>query len=129
MTRCVIDVLYNGWAVEAAEGETTVETVTSKLLETRRQFLVFVGSEARQWRRFAEERVSLLQVGVRETFSIPALERRLLVRLDGTLRSLDGLVKDRLASLGSKKQSAARRAKGRSRKNGASKVHAPSLAA
>jgi hypothetical protein len=72
------------------------------LTETRDaglELISFVQLEAKRWRRFVTLRAARLQAGARETLSIPGAERQLLVRVDGTLRTIDQRVRTRLTAL------------------------------
>lgn len=63
------------------------------------QLIGAVRSEAKRWRRYATQRATALQSGVRSGLSIPAVERALLTQVDATLRAIDARVRSRLASL------------------------------
>jgi len=101
--------------------------------ETRdagREFLRFVGVEAKRWKRYVRLRAVAIGSGARNALAPSGIERRVLVGIDDTLRALDARVRSRLASLekGSKKP-ARRRAPAR-KKALAGKSHAsPALAA
>lgn len=134
-----------------------METVTTKLKETRRHvttqgelmltkatdagwsfleetrgagqdFLAFVGTEAKRWRRFVSQRTTELQSDVRNVLSLPAIERRVLVRVDGTLRAVDKRVRDRLAKI-TKKKAAPKRSRARKAAPRRAKASTPALAA
>ena len=62
----------------------------------------FVKPLAKSWRIYVAQRAARLESDVRETFSLPAIERRLLTRVDGALLTLDARVRDRLAELAKK---------------------------
>lgn len=64
-----------------------------------RSFVGFVRVEANRWRRFVRVRTAKVTLGARKLFSPRAVEREILVRVDGTLRDLDGRVTTRLESL------------------------------
>ena len=64
-----------------------------------RSFVGFVRIEANRWRRFVRVRTAKVTLGARKLFAPRAVERELLVRVDGTLRDLDGRVTTRLESL------------------------------
>jgi hypothetical protein len=84
--------------------------------ETRDAGLLLIGAvrtEAKKWRRFATQRATALQNGVRAGLSIPAVERALLTQVDATLRAIDTRVRSRLASLDNTKP-----AKKTAKKNG-----------
>lgn len=84
--------------------------------ETREAGLQLVGavrSEAKRWRRFAGQRASALQGGLRHGLSLPVVERAVLAQVDETLKALDSLVRARLAEL-------ERKPKGKSSKKGKS---------
>jgi hypothetical protein len=80
----------------------TREAGEAFLGETRDASLEFVGFiqlEAKRWRRFVTLRATRFQAGARETLSIPGAERQLLVRVDGTLKTIDQRVLTRLTAL------------------------------
>jgi hypothetical protein len=58
-----------------------------------------VRSEAKRWRRFATQRATALQSGLRNGLSLPAVERAVLAQVDGTLQAIDARVRGRLAEL------------------------------
>jgi len=95
-----------------------MESVSERLHETRLNVLALVDEEARGWRRY------VAQVGaeVRGALSVTAFERRLLTRVDETLRAMDERVKHRLAKL-------TRRPRRPRKKSRAKSVHAAPLAA
>src|ERR1700722_11835594 len=120
--------------------EVLVDSVVSKLQETGehvakagktfldevrdagRGLAVLVRSEAKGWRRFLTQRSSRLKGDAGALFTTSAIERELLSRVDGTLRSLDTRVRERLASLEKRTtRPAARKANGkrRARRSGA----------
>jgi hypothetical protein len=82
------------------------------------QLIVAVRSEAKRWRRFATQRATALQTGVRSSLSIPAVERALLTQVDATLRAIDARVRSRLASLDHKPAKKAAKKNGKSATNG-----------
>ena len=92
------------------------------LEETRdasRDVAVFVRSEAKRWRHFAWVYAGRLGSDVRAAMSLPEVERRLLVRVGGMLRTLDAQVRGRLAALdhrGSNASSSRRKTAPRRRK-------------
>jgi hypothetical protein len=86
--------------------------------------VVFLRGEARRWRRYASGRVARVGTDVRSAVDLTQLERRVLVQVDGTLRSLDARVKRRLAAINPTKKA---RKNGRARKVKGSS--APALAA
>lgn len=70
--------------------------------ETREAGLQLFGAvrtEARRWRRFATQRATHFQTGVRQNLSLPAVERVVLTQVDGTLKAIDALVRARLEEL------------------------------
>jgi hypothetical protein len=78
------------------------ESFVSETRGAGRDFAGLLGHEARRWRRYIARRAALLQHEVRDVLSLPTLERRVLLRVDGTLRTLDARVRERLAALGPK---------------------------
>ena len=135
-----------------------MDTLASKLIETRRhvatqgqslvarttdacatfvdetkgaslEFWAGVGAEARRWRRFFTQRASRLQDGVRTALSIPAIERRMLVAIDGSLRAMDERVKLRLAKISKKPARRKARARKPAPRVRAAKASSPALAA
>jgi hypothetical protein len=70
--------------------------------ETRQASLQLLGAvraEAKRWRKFATQRATAVQTGLRAGLSLPAVEKALLVQVDGTLRAIDSRVRARLAHL------------------------------
>lgn len=63
------------------------------------QLLGAVRNEAKRWRRFATQRATAVQTGLRTGLSFPAVERAVLTQVDGTLRAIDTRVRARLAEL------------------------------
>jgi hypothetical protein len=63
------------------------------------QLLGAVRNEAKRWRRFATQRATAVQTGLRSGLSFPAVEKAVLTQVDGTLRALDSRVRARLAVL------------------------------
>lgn len=83
--------------------------------ETREASLQLFGAvrtEAKRWRRFATQRATHLQSGLRSTLTLPAVERVVLTQVDGTLKALDALVRARLAELERKPAKASKKANG-----------------
>ena len=75
----------------------------SLVAETRgagRDLAELVGRETKRWRRFLTVRVGAFEHEVRSAFDVRALERRVLITVDRSLRSLDARVRDRLAHIG-----------------------------
>ena len=64
-----------------------------------RAFAGFVRIETNRWRRFVRARTARVTLGARSFFAPRAFERELLVRVDGTLRAIDGRVVHRLQAL------------------------------
>ena len=103
--------------------------------ETREAGSLLIGAvrtEAKRWRRFATQRATALQSGIRNGMSLPAVERAVLSQVDGTLQAIDARVRARLAELERKpngksvKKTANGKATARSRKV---KSALPSIAA
>ena len=72
------------------------------LAETREaghDVVVFVRGEVKRWRHYAASYAARLGSDVRAAVSLPEVERRLLVRIDGTLRTLDARVRGRLLAI------------------------------
>jgi hypothetical protein len=70
--------------------------------ETRQAGLQLIGAvrnEAKRWRKFATQRATAVQAGLRSGLSLPSVEKAVLVQVDGTLRALDTRVRARLAQL------------------------------
>jgi hypothetical protein len=61
--------------------------------------LVAVKAEAKRWRRFATQRATAVQSGLRNGVSLPAVERAVLAQVDGTLQAIDARIRARLAQL------------------------------
>jgi hypothetical protein len=89
--------------------------------ETRTASLQLFGavrSEAKRWRRFATQRATHLQSGLRNGLSLPAVERVVLTQVDGTLKAIDALVRARLAELERKPTSKAPKKSNGTKTNG-----------
>jgi hypothetical protein len=70
--------------------------------ETRDAGLQLFGAvrlEAKRWRKYATQRATSLQTGIRNGLSLPAVERAVLTQVDGTLKAIDAVVRARLAEL------------------------------
>ena len=67
--------------------------------EAGSQLVGAVRTEAKRWRRFATQRATALQSGLRNGMSLPAVERAVLSQVDGTLQALEARVRARLAAL------------------------------
>ena len=81
-----------------------------------RELAVLVRVEAKGWRRFLTQRSGKLKVEAKSVFTPKTFERELLTRVDGTLRSLDAKVRERLAALEKRgARSGARKANGKAR--------------
>jgi hypothetical protein len=63
------------------------------------QLLGAVRTEAKRWRKFATQRATQIQTGLRDNFGLPAVERAVLSQVDGTLKAIDALVRARLDEL------------------------------
>jgi hypothetical protein len=74
-------------------------TFLDETREAGTQLFGAVRSEAKRWRRFATQRATALQSGLRNGLSLPAVERAVLAQVDGTLQALDARVRARLAEL------------------------------
>lgn len=69
--------------------------------ETRgagKDFVAFVRTEAKRWQRWAQKRVDHT-ADVLGSLAPKAIERKLLTRVDHTLRALDARIRGRLSSL------------------------------
>jgi hypothetical protein len=83
--------------------------------ETREAGLQLMGAvrtEAKRWRRFATQRATHLQSGLKNGLSLPAVERVVLTQVDGTLKAIDALVRARLAELDRKPTKASKKTNG-----------------
>jgi hypothetical protein len=81
-----------------------------------RELAVLVRVEAKGWRRFLTQRSGKLKVEAKSVFTPKTFERELLTRVDGTLRSLDAKVRERLAALEKRgARPGARKANGKAR--------------
>jgi hypothetical protein len=81
-----------------------------------RELAVLVRVEAKGWKRFLTQRSGKLKVEAKSVFTPKTFERELLTRVDGTLRSLDAKVRERLAALEKRgARSGARKANGKAR--------------
>jgi hypothetical protein len=100
--------------------------------EAGSQLIVAVKAEAKRWRRFATQRATALQSGIRNGMSLPAVERAVLAQVDGTLQAIEARVRARLAELEPKasgksaKKAVNGKSNGRSRK---AKAALPPMAA
>jgi hypothetical protein len=75
------------------------EAFIGEVRNAGREIVVLVRTEAKGWRRFLTQRTSQFQVEAKAVFTPVTLERELLSRVDGTLRSLDAKVRERLGAL------------------------------
>jgi hypothetical protein len=75
------------------------ETFLGEVRGAGRDLVGFVRVEAKGWRRFFTQRTSRLQSEAKSIFTPKTFEREVLVRVDGTLRSLDAKVRERLVAL------------------------------
>ncbi len=75
------------------------EAFFDEVIGAGRDLVVFVRSEAKGWRRFLTQRTSLLQSEARVVLTVPSIEREILTRVDGTLRTIDAKVRARLQEL------------------------------
>jgi hypothetical protein len=75
------------------------EAFIGEVRNAGREIVGLVRTEAKGWRRFLTQRTSRLQVEAKAVFTPVTLERELLSRVDGTLRSLDAKVRERLGAL------------------------------
>ncbi len=98
--------------------------------ETRQageQLIGAVRTEAKRWRRFATQRAAKVQGDVRSALSIPAMERTVLLQVDGTLRALETRVRARLARLERAPAPKAARRVTNGKSNGRSRKAKPAL--
>jgi hypothetical protein len=75
------------------------EAFLGEVRNAGREIVGLVRTEAKGWKRFFTQQTSRLQVEAKATFTPKTLERELLARVDGTLRSLDEKVRERLGAL------------------------------
>lgn len=106
------------------------QAFVSETQDAGRQLAGAVQAEAKRWRRYAVLRTAQLRGEARDAFSLPAVERSVLTKVDQTLRVVGARVRARLAELdkpakGSRKR-ASRKSAPRARK---SRQHLPALAA
>ena len=94
-----------------ASNEDAGEAFFGEVFGAGRDLVVFVRAEAKGWKRFITLRTSSLQSGARELLTVPAIERELLTRVDGTLRTIDAKVRARLVELDARKEAKAARRK------------------
>jgi len=78
-----------------------------------REIVVLVRTEAKGWRRFLTQSRTRLRIEAKAVFTPKTLERELLSRVDGTLRSLDAKVRQRLGTLEKRPAKPARRLAGK----------------
>ena len=64
-----------------------------------RDLATFVRVEGKGWKRFLTARAASIQSEARGLFTVPAIEREVLTRVDGTLRAIDAKVRSRLLEL------------------------------
>ena len=95
--------------------------------EAGTQLFGAVRAEAKRWRRFATQRATAIQSGVRNGLSLPAVERALLSQVDGTLQALDALVRARLAALEPKPTKTSSKKAVTSKSNGRARKSKPAL--
>jgi hypothetical protein len=95
-----------------------------------REIVVLVRNEAKGWRRFLTQSRSRLRIEAKAVFTPKTLERELLSRVDGTLRSLDAKVRQRLGALEKRPARSARKpaVKANGKANGKRRVAAKSAA-
>lgn len=74
-------------------------TFLDETREAGTQLIGAVRTEAKRWRRFATQRATALQSGLRNGMSLPAVERAVLSQVDGTLQVIEARVRARLAEL------------------------------
>ena len=74
-------------------------TFLDETREAGTQLIGAVRIEAKRWRRFATQRATALQSGLRNGMSLPAVERAVLSQVDGTLQAIEARVRARLAEL------------------------------
>jgi hypothetical protein len=104
-----------------------METLASKLEETRLSVASTVKSESKRWQHYLGQRVQQVKTELASTLSLTALERTLLARVDASLVALDGRVRARLEALAKKK--APKRARPRKAPARATRAHTTALAA
>jgi hypothetical protein len=75
------------------------ETFLAEVRDAGQELVGFVRIEAKGWKRFLTQRTSRLQGEAKSIFAPKTFERELLSRVDGTLRSLDAKVRERLLAL------------------------------
>jgi hypothetical protein len=86
-----------------------------------RELAMLVRVEAKGWRRFLTQRSVRLKVEAKSVLTPKTFERELLTRVDGTLRSLDAKVRERIAVLEKRgPRSAGRKLNGKARARRAS---------
>ncbi|MGO9711377.1 MAG: hypothetical protein ACLQBL_21115 [Polyangiaceae bacterium] len=108
------------------------KTFISEVRDAGREIAVLVKSEAKGWRRFLTQRTTRLRVDASAVFTPKTFERELLSRVDGTLRTLDAKVRERIAALEKGKTKRAVRktnGKGRARRVGGVSTRSPSTSA
>jgi hypothetical protein len=75
------------------------KTFIGEVRDAGRELAVLVRTEARGWKRFLGNRSTRLRGDASAIFATRTLERELLSRVDGTLRSLDARVRERILLL------------------------------
>ena len=104
-----------------------METLASRLEETRLSLASTVKSESKRWQHYLGQRVQQVRTDLTSTLSLTALERTLLARVDASLVALDGRVRARLDALSKRK--APKRARPRKPAARTTKAHATAMAA
>ena len=84
-----------------------METLASKLQETRLSLASTVRSESKRWQHYLAQRATAVKSDLTATLSLTAIERGLLTRVDASLVAMDARVRARLDAL-SKKRTAKR---------------------
>jgi hypothetical protein len=88
-----------------------------------RDLAAFVRVEGKGWKRFLTARAASIQSEARGLLTVPAIERELLTRVNGTLRVIDAKVRSRLIELEKREEKPAPRR--RATANGANGKKAP----
>jgi uncharacterized membrane protein len=89
------------------------EAFVGETRDAGRQLVGAMQTEAKRWRRFANQRAAQLRVEAQAALSLPAFERSLLSQVDGTLRSIDAKVRARIAQLEAKPRKSQRKIESR----------------
>ena len=104
-----------------------MESLASKLEESRLAVASTVRGESKRWQQFLAHKVASIRQEIRANLSAQALERRFLLGVDEQLLALDLRLKARIESLGKKRSP--KKARGRKAHARPARASATALAA